>query len=84
MKTLIYLLLIVSTVLARTLYKDLSGTQMRKFKGWVFLDRMVLDSGYIDISLNVELKSNYNQPNDDFQLELLLVSDSIWQLLNEN
>ena len=84
MKILLCILLVLAVVMPRKIYRDLSGTQMRKLKGWIFLDRIVLDSGMIDLSLNVELKTSYTKPNDEFEIELLLVSDSIWQLLKEN
>lgn len=75
--SVIILIFIINQLgICRQIDKTIMGTQFRRENGWIFLDRMVVGAGNVDLVLDLQLETNKNYSKDIYELHLLMIPDS--------
>lgn len=63
---------------ARTHSTTMSIVQVRRSKGWMFLDRMAFDAGIATVTLRLKLLTDTEKLKPVFPLELAMVHEDNW------
>lgn len=76
----VVLLALAMLVLAcpRLYNNQLTITEVRRSKGWLFLDRMAFDQGTVSIVLSLRLESETSPNRESIPLELAIIPDEMW------
>ena len=75
-KLVLALLLLIVVVNCRVYIKELSMPEIRRSKGWIFLDRMSFDAGNAIIKLTLRIDTPTETRRDLLPLSLVMVTDS--------
>ena len=72
------LTILVSVAQCRVVSETITSTKISRDEGFMFIDRMLLGKGVVDIKIEVSLQTDSKPVADAYQLVFIAIPDALW------
>lgn len=79
MKSIILPIILMWELAGKLYTNEFSTSTLRRNKGWIFLERMSVGEGQVDVSFQASLISAKIPEGQSYELELVIIPDNLWE-----